>query len=63
MSDIKKALIACLNDLEAINEGGQYGRTVDLVLSALSEIEDQERGQDIKQFMQEHFQLINIGGK
>ena len=40
MSDIEKALTACLNDLEAINDGGQYGRTIDLVLTALDQLKE-----------------------
>jgi hypothetical protein len=38
MTDIEKALVASLNDLQAINDSGQYGRTIDLILSALYEL-------------------------
>jgi hypothetical protein len=41
MNAIEKALTASLNDLEAINEGGQYGRTIDLILSALEQLKEE----------------------
>jgi hypothetical protein len=38
MKDIEIALIASLNDLNAINDDGQYGRTIDLLLTALEQL-------------------------
>ena len=40
MHDIEKALTACLDDLEAINDSGQYGRTIDLILTALDTLKE-----------------------
>lgn len=40
MKDIEDALVASLNDLEAINDGGQYGRTIDLILTALYKMKE-----------------------
>ena len=43
MHEIEKALTACLNDLEAINDSGQYGRTIDLVLTALNQLKENQK--------------------
>ena len=40
MKDIEIALTASLNDLNAINEDGQYGRTIDLLLTALEQLKE-----------------------
>ena len=40
MDTVAKALGACLNDLESINDDGQYGRTIDLILDALNQLKE-----------------------
>jgi hypothetical protein len=42
MNEIENALMACLNDLVAINDDGQYGRTIDLILAALDQLKENQ---------------------
>jgi hypothetical protein len=39
MEKIKQALEAALNDLQVVNEGGSHGRTIDLILEALDQLQ------------------------
>jgi hypothetical protein len=39
MEKVKEALLSAYNDLLAANKGGSHGRTIDLILEALDQLQ------------------------
>ena len=65
MSDAGKIayLVDLIRDMRDVLSGDQSYNVAELIAHADKAAGDYERGQDIKQFMNDHFQLITIGGK
>ena len=65
MSDAGKIayLVDLIHDMRDLLTGDDSLDQREIIDHASKAVDDYKRGQDIKQFMQDHFQLINIGGK
>jgi hypothetical protein len=65
MSDAGKVayLVDLVHDMRDLLTGDDSLDQREIIDHASKAVEDYQRGQDIKKFMNDHFQLINIGGK
>ena len=65
MSDAGKVayLVDLVRDMRDVLAGDQSYNVAELIDHANKAAGDYERAQDVKQFMRDHFQLINIGSK
>lgn len=65
MSDAGKVayLVDLVRDMRDLLTGDDSLDQREIVEHASKAVDDYKRGQDIKQFMRDHFHLINIGGK
>ena len=65
MSDAGKIayLVDLIRDMRDLLTGDDSLDRREILDHANKALDDMQRAQDIKQFMREHFQLINIGGK
>ena len=65
MSDAGKIayLVDLVHDMRDLLTGDDSLDQCEILDHANKALDDMQRAQDIKQFMRDHFQLINIGGK